>query len=101
MPVITKLEKAALAEIRDHRDNTSKELIKTYTLTQLSFMDWVDTRTVKTSGRYLPVRIDSWTKQYDFKNWRTKKAYTVKYIRLDELRYIYNKRTWKKLVIDL
>jgi hypothetical protein len=39
MPVITKLEKSALAEIRDHRDNTSKELIKTYTLTQLSFMD--------------------------------------------------------------
>ena len=36
-------------EIRDHRDNTSKELVKCYTLAQLSLMDGIDTRTVKTS----------------------------------------------------
>ena len=49
MPVMKKINKTDLREIRDHRDNTSKDLVKCYTLSQLSLLDGIDTRTVKTS----------------------------------------------------
>lgn len=49
MPVVKKLDKNAMREIRDHRDNTSKDLVKCYSLSQLSLMDGIDTRTVRTS----------------------------------------------------
>ena len=101
MPIMKKISKNDTREIRDHRDNTSKELIKCYTLAQISLMDWIDTRTVKNSPKYLPVRVDSSRWLYRLKRWETTKAYTVKYIRLDEIKYIFNKRTWKKLTIDL
>lgn len=96
----TKISDAQLFELRDHRDNTSWELIKVYTPSQLSFMDWVDERTVKTSSRYLPVRVDSWPALYRYKTGDNTKPYRVMYIRLDEIRSLYNRRTGKKLVID-
>lgn len=49
MPIIKSLPKTERAELIDHRDNTAKEMIKCYSLRQLSFMDGVDTRTIKTS----------------------------------------------------
>lgn len=59
MPVMKKINSTDLWEIRDHRDNTSKLYVKAYTLAQLSFLDGIDTRTIKTSGRYLPLRVDT------------------------------------------
>lgn len=101
MPVVKKLDKNAMREIRDHRDNTSKDLVKCYSLSQLSLMDGIDTRTVRTSWRYLPVRIDNWVKQYDFRNWRTKKPYSIMRIRLDEIKFLFSKRNrGKKLTIE-
>ena len=94
------LPRQELWEIRDHRDNTAKDLIKGYTLSQLSFMDWKDTRTVKTSGRYLPVRIDDWQSMASYRNRWKKTPYRIVYIRLDEIRYIFNKKTGKKLVVE-
>lgn len=98
MPIKTKIDKSDLQELRDHRDNTAWELIKAYTLAQISFMDWIDTRTVKTSWRYLPIRVDTWESLGRFKIWKTKKPYMIRYIRLDEIKAIYSKRNkWKKL----
>lgn len=90
-----------LLELRDHRDNTSWELIKIYTPAQLSFLDWVDERTVKVSKKYLPVRVDSWPAVSRFRRWEQTKMYRVMYIRLDEIRALYHKRTGNKLEIEL
>lgn len=100
MAVIRKISRTDAREIRDHRDNTAKDLIKCYTLSQLSIMDWIDTRTIKTSGRYLPVRIDHTQAIAQFKAWRTKKPYSIMWIRLDEIKFLFNKRTHKKLTVE-
>lgn len=100
MPIINKLPTNELEELKSHEKETSKEFIKTYTLRQLSYIEWVDTRTIKNSWRYLPVRIDTYDSLYNFKKWLTKKPYSVKYIRLDEIKDIFNRKTGKKLHIE-
>lgn len=100
MVIKHKLSSPQLFELRDHKNNTVWELIKVYTASQLSYMDWIDERTVKTSSRYLPVRVDSWPALYRYKTGENSKPYRVMYIRLDEVRTLFNKRTRKKLVIE-
>jgi hypothetical protein len=98
MPVKTKIDKTDMRELRDHRDNTAGELVKCYTLSQISLMDWIDTRTVRTSWRYLPVRVDNCQSLSNFKAWKQKKPYKIMWIRLDEIKTIFWKRNkWKKL----
>lgn len=101
MAVKRDLARAEAWELRDHRDNTSKDLIKWYTLSQLSLLDGIDTRTVKTCGRYLPIRVDDGKSVYLYKQWQLKKPYRILWIRLDEIKYIFNKKTHKKLVVEL
>lgn len=100
MPIVKKLSENDLFEIRDHRDNTSKDLVKLYSISQISLMDNIDTRTIRKSNRYLPVRVDSSRSMYRMRKWETNKSYVIKWIRLDEIKYIFNKRTWKKLTIE-
>lgn len=95
------LTEQQLFELRDHRDNTAWELIKCYTAVQLSFMDHVDERTVKHSKKYLPVRIDSGPAMDKFRRGKQAKPYRVLYIRLDEIRALYHKRTGNTLSIDI
>lgn len=91
-----------LFELRDHRDNTAWELIKCYTASQLSFMDHVSEDTVRRNcKKYLPVRVDSWPAIDRFRRWLQAKPYRVMYIRLDEIRALYHKRTGNTLEIEL
>jgi len=90
-----------LFELRDHRDNTAWELIKCYSPAQLSYMDWIDQRTVKISRKYLPVRVDSWPAIDRYRHWQQTKPYRIMYIRLDEIRALYHKRTGNTLAIEL
>ena len=50
--------------------------------------------------RYLPVRLDNKNRAFlYFTPWyKAKKPYSVWYIRLDEIAWIYKKRTWKTLI---
>ena len=101
MWIVKKINKTESRELRDHRDNTAKDLIKCYTLSQLSLMDWIDTRAIKNSHKYLPVRVDTTQSLNNFRNWSTKKPYMLLRIRLDEIKYIFNKRNkGKKLEIE-
>lgn len=101
MPVIKKTNRTDMREIRDHRDNTAWELIKCYTLAQLSIMDWIDTRTIKTCWRYFPVRVDNSKSLTAFKAWNQKRPYMVLWIRLDEIKDLFKKRNkGKKLTIE-
>lgn len=101
MAIKTSLTPSLLFELKDHRDNTMGDLIKCYTAVQLSYMDWIDERTVKTSKKYLPVRIDSWPAMDKFRRWKQTKPYRIMYIRLDEIRALYKKRTGNTLEIEL
>ena len=101
MVVQRTLWKTQLRELKDHRENTATDYIKVYTLAQLAFMDWADQRTIKHSKKYLPVRVDSWPAMDRFRRWQQEKPYRIMYIRLDEIKYLYNKRTWNKLVVEL
>lgn len=87
-------------ELKDHRDNTINILIKCYTAAQLSFMDNIDEYKVKTSPKYLPVRVDSWPAILRYKKLQQKKPYRVMYIRLDEIRSLFKKRTGKSLDVS-
>ena len=101
MVIKKSISETQLFELRDHRDNTSWDLIKIYTPVQLSYMDWIDERTVKTSKRYLPVRVDSWPAMDRYRHGQQKKPYRIMYIRLDEIRALYHKRTGNTLAIEL
>jgi hypothetical protein len=101
MAIKTSLTPSLLFELKDHRDNTMWNLIKCYTAVQLSYMDWIDERTVKTSKKYLPVRIDSWPAMDKYRRWKQTKPYRIMYIRLDEIRALYKKRTGNTLEIEI
>lgn len=94
------ISEAQLFELRDHRDNTVWELVKVYTASQLSYIDHISEDTVKRSKKYLPVRVDSWPAMDRYRHWQQKKPYRVMYIRLDEIRALYKKRTGNTLAIE-
>lgn len=94
------LPRDKLWSIRDHRDNTAKDLVKAYTLGQLAIMDNIDTRTIKNSSRYLPIRVDDNQVLSKYKRGKSKHPYRTLYIRLDEIKFIFNKKSGKKLVVE-
>ena len=95
------LNNTELRQLKDHLENTAWELIKWYTLTQLSLMDWKDTRTVRNSWDYLPIRVDNSKSLTSFKAGNQKKPYMTLYIRVDEIKQLFNKRNKrKKLIIE-
>lgn len=63
-------------------------------------MDGKDVRTIKNSKKYIPVRIDDSVALNRYKRGMVKKPYRVLYIRLDEIKHIFNKRSWQKLVVE-
>lgn len=101
MTIKKELSDAQLFELKDHRDNTMWTLIKVYTPAQLSYMDNIDQVSVKTSKKYLPVRVDSWPAVDRYRRWEQSKPYRVMYIRLDEIRALYHKRTGNRLEIEI
>lgn len=101
MTIKRKLWDTQLWELKDHRDNTAWECLKAYTPAQLSFMDSVDQVVVKKSKRYLPIRIDSWPAMDRYRRWQQEKPYRIMYVRIDEIRALYHRRTGNKLEIEL
>lgn len=100
MSIRKSLPRTELWELRDHRDNTMDQYVKCYSLAQLSIMDGKDTRTIKNSSKYLAVRIDDCHNLSRYKRGILKKPYRVLYIRLDEIKHIFNKKSGKKLVVE-
>lgn len=101
MAITKRINQTDLNEIKDHLRNTAKDLVKGYTISQLSLMDWIDTRAVKKSWKYIPIRVDTATSKYYYETRKSNKPYMTFRIRLDEIKYLFNKRTWKHLgIID-
>ena len=101
MAIAKKICRSNVWELRDHRENTCRELIKWYTLKQLSLLDGIDTRAIPKSWKYLPIRVDDGRSLCLYRKWGLKKPYKILWIRLDEIKYIFNRKTWKKLVVEL
>lgn len=99
MVIRKSLNNTELRQIKHHLENTAWELIKWYTLTQLSLMDWKDTRTIRNSWDYLPIRVDNGKSYFDFRKWLQKNPYMTLYIRVDEIKQLFNKRNKKKKLI--
>ena len=55
---------------------------------------------IKKDPRFLPVRIDTSMARTKQKMWVNRNCYTTKYIRLDEIKHIFNQRTGRKLVVE-
>lgn len=87
-------------EIIDHVYNTSHELIKCYDIQQLALIEGKDTKLIKRDPRFLPVRIDNAISRNNERIGHKRQCYSVKYIRLDEIKHIFNQRTWRKLVVE-
>ena len=77
-----------------------KDFITLYSIKDLSKMDNHHPITIKNSKRYIKVKIENWTTRAMFKAWATKKPYTFKYIRFDDVKEIIEKQFWKKLILE-
>lgn len=96
-----KTKEKSIREIKHHLENTAWILVKVYNKTQLSKMDGIRiTQIDKHPEKYLPVRIDKRDQHFKFYNtWYTaKKPYWIWYIRIDEIQWLYKKRTGKTLI---
>lgn len=89
-----------LREIKNHIETTAKDMVKGYTKAQLSLLDGIDTRSVEWSWKYIPVRVDAWLSYYQYKAWKQKKPYSIVRIRVDEIKYLYNKRNKRKKLTE-
>lgn len=100
MARVKTLKEKSLRDLKDHMENTSMELIKCYSISQLALMDWKDTQSIKRSWKYLPVRIDTKQNAYEYRQRNRKRPYQIKRIRVDEIKFIYAKRNKGKKLYE-
>lgn len=96
-PKLTPSEKE---EIINHLDLTKDKMVKAYTLTQLACLEWKSVQWIKLSGKYIPIRIDEKYNKYMYNRGQWKKPYAIRYIRVDEIKYIYKKRNKKTELVE-
>lgn len=99
MVVRKSINQTDLWAIKNHLESTAWEMIKWYTLAQLSLMDWRDTRTIRNSWDYLPVRVDNNNSFFCYRKWLQAKPYKTLYVRMDEIKQIFTKRNKGKRLI--
>lgn len=88
-------------EITNHIDTTINIMVKAYTPRQLARLDGIDVRTVKRSGRYIPVRIDARDNKYRYLRGLNTVPYCIRWIRVDEIKSIFSKRNkGKKILVE-
>ena len=84
----------------DHWENTKGDFIKCYNLKQLMYMEWKLAKTLKKNLKILPVRVDSSTKLFNYREWYSSKPYSIRYIRVDEVENMLAKMSGKKVHIS-
>lgn len=77
-----------------------KDFITLYSLKELSDKDNHHPITIKNSKRYIKVKVENGSTRAMYKSWATKKPYTFKYIRFDDVKEIIEKQFWKKLILE-
>ena len=78
-------------------------LIDSYKLKTLCELDEKNPRTIKNSPKYsqwyIAVKFDNWLAKQHYKAWTQWKPYSVRYVRLKDIKEYVEKKTWKKLVL--
>lgn len=98
----TTLPQREIETIRNHLETTAWSLVMCYTQAQLAALDWVSTSVIRHSGKYMPVRFDNRMARRDFhhrNDWR-RKPYTIKRIRVDEIKFVYNRRNKRHKLVE-
>ena len=77
--------------------------IQSYKIVELCELEWKDGRTIKNSPRYsknyIPVKFANGLAKQHYKAWTQGKPYSVRYVRLKDIKEYVEKKTWKKLVL--
>lgn len=66
-----------------------EELLPTYTLSEIMEKEHKDSRTIKKSKRYFAVKIENYQSKYHFEHGTNKKPYSIKYIKLEDIKNLY------------
>lgn len=78
-------------------------LVNSYKLKDLAQLENKHPVTIKSgklySKNYIAIKFDNWMSKAMSKAWLQKKDYSVRYIRLKDLKEYIEKKTWKKLVL--
>lgn len=96
---VSEIKDKDLWAINDHKKNTEWQLIKCYSAKQLAMIDKCDTRSIKGNKKYLPVRIDDYNTLFYYMKGQTKKPYSIKYIKVEEIEDLLSKNLWYKIVL--
>lgn len=100
MARVTTPSQKEIDAILNHLTVTAETHVKCYTLRQLAFLDWKTSAYVRNSWKYIPVRFDNRMSRADYNRGKFKKPYAVKWIRVDEIKYIYNKRNKRHILVE-
>lgn len=77
-----------------------KDYIELYSLKELSEKDNHHPLTIKNWKRYIKVKVENASTRSMYNIWYTKKPYTFKYIKWDDIKEIIEKQFWKKLYFE-
>lgn len=73
--------------------------IKAYSITELAKKDNITRPTVYTllekGERYIAVKFETWRAKKDCKLWKQSNPYSIRYIRLEDVKELLNKKYWK------
>ena len=67
-----------------------------YSIKELKEIDWSYYAKIKNSNKYIPVKIRNSKSKYSYNKWITKKDYSIKYIKIEDI----ENYLWKKLTIN-
>lgn len=87
-------------EILNHIADTRDIMVKAYTMKQISFLDWVTNQQIKQSWKYIPVKIENRESRWEQRAWLDRKGYTVRRLRVDEIKHIYARRNKEKVLSE-
>lgn len=78
-------------------------LVPSYKLKHLAELENKHPLTIKKgniySKNYIAIKFDNWMSKAMSKAWLQKKDYSVRYVRLKDLKEYIEKKTWKKVIL--
>lgn len=79
------------------------DLLQSYKLKELAQLENKAPVTIKKwklySKNYIAIKFNNWTSKAMSKAWLQKKDYSVRYVRLKDIKEYIEKKTWKKVIL--
>lgn len=74
--------------------------VKAYKQIELAKMDGRHPLTIKNNYKYIPIYFENWQTRSSYKKWFSTTPYSVRYIRLDDLKDYMIDQHNKKIVVE-